>query len=66
MQTKPNRVGQVNSSFFSPIASLASSNIKDVYIDVGRRLIKEEHDAYHSGMGEDKQVFKPASGFKGL
>ena len=65
IQVRPNREGQVNSSFFSPIASLATSHITDPYIDVGRRLTKEEHDRFHKG-NHQEAVYKPASGKKSL
>ena len=34
-----NKIGQVNSSFFQPIASLASSRVGDPYIDPARRVL---------------------------
>jgi hypothetical protein len=49
IQTRPNKIGQVNSAYFSPLVSLATSNVSDPYVDIGRRLLKEQHDSYVKG-----------------
>ena len=65
IQVRPNREGQVNSSFFSPLASLATSQVVDPYVDVGKRLVKEEHDKFHNA-NYHEAVYKPSSGIKSL
>ena len=39
--TSPNKSGQLNKSYFGPLNTLANFTVHDVYIDEGRRLVKE-------------------------
>ena len=63
MYTNPPRTGQLKKSFLGPINSLASGDLKDEYVDPGRKLLQIENENFKNGYTKD-QMFKPASGFK--
>jgi hypothetical protein len=65
IQVRPNKTGQGNSSYFSPLVSLACSTVSNPYVDIGRRLLKEQHDSFVMGNNHES-VYKPASGKKSL
>ena len=41
IMTSPNKSGQLNKSYFGPLNTLANFSVHDIYIDEGRRLVKE-------------------------
>ena len=61
--TNPSRSGQVKKSYFGDINSLATSEIKDDYVDPDRKLLQIQNQTFKTGFNKD-QMFKPASGFK--
>ena len=47
LYTNPTKKGQL--SYFEPIKSLATSEVKDVFVEEGKRLLKEENESYGIG-----------------
>lgn len=43
-QTSPPRSGQMAKSFLGPLNSLATSATKDEYVEIPKRLMKEDHE----------------------
>ena len=56
-QTSPIKSGQGKSSYFGELNSLATSPIKDEYIEPGKRLLREEKEKREKGKKHDVSFF---------
>lgn len=54
----PCRSGQLKRSFFGDLNSLATSGIKDEYLDPARRILKQENERFYSSC-KNENKYKP-------
>lgn len=59
-QTNPTRSGQLAKSYLGPLNSLATTGKPDEFIEVPKRLVKEDHES-RKLCPHEKQFFPQAS-----